>query len=306
MNTESKGKEYLASKIQMYEQEIKALQDVIAKQRQVLSEEKPKDTSYDSPPNPSSNNYYQRLGISPLATQDEIRKSYKKCSVAFHPDRNTSPNANEQFRSIKEAYDNLIDEKKRKEYDLSLTNVDYQKINKEMITNIGKMEEFQNKKRELEIEFKNINKASKTSVISHNFLVNTSYAEKELKKYSGLMSDDKWLLRNSNGKIFTVTNREISAEGSDDTTLNNIIDIYIACEKSKYAAAGKLDQFDISKLNPTAKGTDKTRLLELCKKRGIGFPVLEQHKDINPTPIDESKALINTEQHGRLVRINNR
>jgi curved DNA-binding protein CbpA len=299
MSTEFEDKD-LESRIQEYESEIKVLQDEIAKQKQILSEEKAKETGVNQP-NPNSNNYYHILGLSPTATNEEIRKAYKTCSTAYHPDRNNSPNANEQFRNVKEAYDNLADETKRKEYDASLNKVDYASINKEMMSNIAKIEESQKKKRELEIQLKNINKSStQPRIISQSLLVNVTFAEKELKQFNGIKTDNTWMLRNSKGKTFTVTNREISAEGSDDATLNNIIDIYLACEKSKYAAAGKIAQFDITKLNPTAKGTDSARLQELCRRRGIGT-ALNQNKE-NVKPINENKEIITQENIMPIVR----
>lgn len=62
-------------------------------------------------------NYYERLEISNTASKEEIKKAYKKCVKKFHPDLNKNFNSNKNFHSIKEAYENLIDSKKKKEYD---------------------------------------------------------------------------------------------------------------------------------------------------------------------------------------------
>jgi len=66
------------------------------------------------------NNYYEILGVSKDATQDEIKKVYRKLAIQYHPDRN--PEGDEKFKEIARAYDTLGDENKRKEYDNQLNN----------------------------------------------------------------------------------------------------------------------------------------------------------------------------------------
>lgn len=65
----------------------------------------------------SDKNYYQILRVLPNATTAEIKKSYRQLAMEFHPDRNTSIRASEQFTLIKEAYAILSDPKQRKRYD---------------------------------------------------------------------------------------------------------------------------------------------------------------------------------------------
>ena len=64
-------------------------------------------------------NFYKILGVERTATQDDIKKAYRKAALENHPDRNPDKaNADSRIKEINAAYETLGDEKKRKEYDL--------------------------------------------------------------------------------------------------------------------------------------------------------------------------------------------
>ena len=65
-------------------------------------------------------NHYETLGLSKDASETEIKKTYRKLSLEFHPDRNPSPEANSKFQEISGAYEVLSDPEKKKEYDFEL------------------------------------------------------------------------------------------------------------------------------------------------------------------------------------------
>ena len=62
-------------------------------------------------------NLYSILEIENTATQDEIKKAYRKLSMSWHPDRNKSVEATDKFKQISAAYEVLSDPRKRAEYD---------------------------------------------------------------------------------------------------------------------------------------------------------------------------------------------
>jgi len=61
--------------------------------------------------------YYEVLGVSKTASQDEIKSAFRKLAKKYHPDVSKEENAAEKFKEAQEAYAVLSDETKRKQYD---------------------------------------------------------------------------------------------------------------------------------------------------------------------------------------------
>lgn len=62
--------------------------------------------------------YYEVLGVAKTASQDEIKKAYRKLALKYHPDRNKgNAEAEQKFKEVGEAYGVLSDESKRQQYD---------------------------------------------------------------------------------------------------------------------------------------------------------------------------------------------
>ena len=67
--------------------------------------------------NSNKRDYYEVLGVSKTATDEEIKRSFRKLAKQYHPDINKEPGAEEKFKEIGEAYAILSDPEKRRQYD---------------------------------------------------------------------------------------------------------------------------------------------------------------------------------------------
>ncbi|MBI3844257.1 MAG: DnaJ domain-containing protein [Planctomycetes bacterium] len=66
---------------------------------------------------PSKRDYYEVLGVAKGSSVEDIKKSYRKLALQFHPDRNKAKDAEDRFKEITEAYAVLSDAEKRRQYD---------------------------------------------------------------------------------------------------------------------------------------------------------------------------------------------
>ncbi|ORX71429.1 DnaJ-domain-containing protein [Linderina pennispora] len=68
--------------------------------------------------------YYSILGVSPSATQEQIRLAYMRRALEVHPDRNPSPSATREFQELADAYYTLGTPSRRHDYDATYTRDD--------------------------------------------------------------------------------------------------------------------------------------------------------------------------------------
>src|SRR5215471_2167770 len=62
--------------------------------------------------------YYDVLGVQKNSSKDDIKKAYRKLAIQYHPDKNPgSKEAEEKFKEATEAYEVLVDDKKKAAYD---------------------------------------------------------------------------------------------------------------------------------------------------------------------------------------------
>ena len=62
--------------------------------------------------------FYDTLGVAKSASQEDIKKAYRKLAMKFHPDKNAgNKEAENKFKEVKEAYEILSNEQKREAYD---------------------------------------------------------------------------------------------------------------------------------------------------------------------------------------------
>uniref|UniRef100_A0A4W6D5F6 DnaJ heat shock protein family (Hsp40) member B12a n=1 Tax=Lates calcarifer TaxID=8187 RepID=A0A4W6D5F6_LATCA len=65
----------------------------------------------------ATSNYYQILGVEKTASEEDLKKAYRKLALKFHPDKNHAPGATEAFKAIGNAYAVLSNAEKRRQYD---------------------------------------------------------------------------------------------------------------------------------------------------------------------------------------------
>ena len=65
----------------------------------------------------SKRDYYEILGVEKNASEDDLKKAFRRLAMKYHPDRNPDADAQERFREAKDAYEVLCDKQKRALYD---------------------------------------------------------------------------------------------------------------------------------------------------------------------------------------------
>lgn len=79
--------------------------------------------------NTNEPNFYEILEVPDTASMDEIKKSYRRLSMIYHPDKNKQADCVGKFQKINEAYETLGDVEKKKEYDMKRNNPFFKMMN---------------------------------------------------------------------------------------------------------------------------------------------------------------------------------
>ncbi len=139
----------------------------------------------------SEENYYDILGIDKHATSEEIKKSYRRLSLKYHPDRNEDKHfAEDKFKTISNAYSVLSDKEKKKTYDLNNNNNNNNEYEIENIINILK----NNKNMLLGLNLLNKNINNKPLPIIKNLSISLEEAYTGCKKPIEI---ERWINENS-------------------------------------------------------------------------------------------------------------
>ena len=125
----------------------------------------------------NKDDYYLILNVDKYANSEEIKKQYKKLVFIYHPDKNKNIKADEAFKIINNAYINLINEDKRKEYDIKLNkkNNKYNKEKENKKENKNNIYKNNNKKKENKKYFYKNNNYQKENTYNYNLKQNYYY-----------------------------------------------------------------------------------------------------------------------------------
>ncbi len=128
--------------------------------------------------------YYQLLQVSKSATSAEIKTAYRRLAKLFHPDKNSgNPAAEEKFKQIKDAYENLINPLRRRKYD--------EKINRSIV---GHQTNTFQKKASVKKNYNFSEEEAKRRQYYQQHYKTTSYAAPKTKKQKAVSTELKYIL----------------------------------------------------------------------------------------------------------------
>ncbi|MCI8362044.1 MAG: DnaJ domain-containing protein [Clostridia bacterium] len=149
--------------------------------------------------------YYEILEVSKNASEEIIEKAYKVLVKKYHPDlqeEQYKKQAEEKMKLINEAYENLSDVDKRKEYDIELENEEKRKIQEQQIENYNKENVYEEQYNENEEEYSEpLTKKQIKEQIKQERKAQREYREEQEKQYARYMRSlgykvkERWTLK---------------------------------------------------------------------------------------------------------------
>lgn len=260
--------------------------------------------------------YYEILGVSSLASSDEVRKAFRMLSRRYHPDVSKEENAEEIYQKITEAYEVLGNEEKRRDYDLNYSylkkqnndskmksdNQDYTeddinklriiKLKEQMVTVLKKMDVLNKEYEEIRKSFRYENKVDEMEACRDGFIFINNYIAALIKKMEEFNLDKErnlFIEKYNDNKNFINDLNDKLIDGYNDLILSYIdmVDefIYEASLNDDYYSQSKELQKDIdefsSEIGLKYKGYSKIQSnLSILKNKVIELQYLPLKKEV--------------------------
>jgi curved DNA-binding protein len=254
--------------------------------------------------------YYSILGLEKTASEDEIKKAYRKLAMKYHPDRNQGDSSSEEkFKEINEAYECLSDANKRRSYDHGPQhNPNFQHGHKTWTFDSGNSEEFQDMFQTIfgnqGFQFGFGNTQSRTQRVGITLSLEEAYRGKQVRPNgqtvlnipAGVRSGTKFFYNNI--LYFVDINAHPKFQRSNDDLL---VDTSISVAEAILGIEAVVEHLDRSKLSfIIPAGIQPGQIIKLAGK-GMPNPEISRHGDLLvrvsiqiPRSIDESEREVFT------------
>ncbi|KAL7075751.1 hypothetical protein ACQ4LE_005091 [Meloidogyne hapla] len=250
--------------------------------------------------------YYEILDVKNDAPRQEIVKSYRTLALKYHPDKNKDPKASEIMKGINEAYENLFDDERRKDYDQILANKPLKTYSRKRKYSKGASSSQANKRARANKQQQYHSKPILFNANSSNFKF-TVYHNRTTVHFQGNLYTD-------NCKKITINggSNNLEIHGNNLNLSDNSFSFSIETKSVKiniYGVSNKLNRKDIGRFkfdyeqpvsNPTITDviinghSNKFEIYNKYDARRVGSNLIEIHGDRN-----------NCEFYGGNIKLNN-